>query len=141
MNNTIVNKTLQDILHKYPDEYIICVDRAFGWDTLPELVNPRLYINTDIGQIEIGVENDKMIDDDLIAEYNKRKDQKFKAFEWHESHEPLPDFECMILATLWYDTFRYAVCWYDGKELIDSSDPNIKYDIEGFEKWMIIKEP
>lgn len=73
MDKTIIyNKQFQEILAKYPDDYIICIDRAFGWDKLPELVNPHLYVNTDIGQIEIEVEEDKMIDDDLIEIYYQR---------------------------------------------------------------------
>lgn len=47
------NKEFQDILAQYPNEYIICMDNVFGWEREHNLIDPHLYINTDIGQIEI----------------------------------------------------------------------------------------
>lgn len=51
----MTNKEFQNILAKFPDDYIICVDKAFGWETMPMLDDPHLYVNSDIGQIEIEV--------------------------------------------------------------------------------------
>ena len=39
----------------YPEfgKYLVCVDDADSDDIYPNLKDPKLYINTDIGQVEI----------------------------------------------------------------------------------------
>lgn len=51
----MTNKEFQNILAQYPDEYIIQMDNAFGWEipSSKHKVDPHLYINTDFGFIEI----------------------------------------------------------------------------------------
>ena len=47
-------KTLEDCKKRYPEfgKYIICIDAAKDDDTYPNLKDVKLYINTDIGQVE-----------------------------------------------------------------------------------------
>lgn len=51
----MTNKEFQEILAKYPDDYTIQLDNAFGWETPSNKnkVDPHLYVNTDCGFIEI----------------------------------------------------------------------------------------
>lgn len=49
----MTNKEFQEILHIYPDDFQICMDNVFGWESCHNMIDPHLYINTDIGQIEI----------------------------------------------------------------------------------------
>lgn len=45
-----------NVLEKLPEEqkdYILCIDAADGYESIPRLRNVALYINTDIGQVEI----------------------------------------------------------------------------------------
>lgn len=53
-------KTLEDCKNRYPEfgKYIICVDASNPDDIIPTLKEPMLYINTDIGQVEIYTEDD-----------------------------------------------------------------------------------
>ena len=46
-------KTLEDCKKQYPEfgKYIICVNNSIPDDII--LKDPKLYINTDIGQVEI----------------------------------------------------------------------------------------
>ena len=48
-------KTLEDCKKQYPEfgKYIICVNTSTDDDIIPTLKDPKLYINTDIGQVEI----------------------------------------------------------------------------------------
>ena len=54
-------KTLEDCKNLYPEfgKYIICVDASNPDDIIPTLKEPKLYINTDIGQVEIFTEDEK----------------------------------------------------------------------------------
>ena len=47
-------KTLEDCKKRYPEfgKYIICIDAAKDEDKYPNLKDVKLYINTDIGQVE-----------------------------------------------------------------------------------------
>ena len=47
--------TLEKCKELYPEfgKYIICVDASKPNDIIPTLKEPKLYINTDIGQVEI----------------------------------------------------------------------------------------
>ena len=47
--------TLESCKKQYPEfgKYIICVDASSEEDVIPVLKDPKLYINTDIGQVEI----------------------------------------------------------------------------------------
>lgn len=47
-------KTLEDCKKRYPEfgKYIICIDAANDEDKYPNLKDVKLYINTDIGQVE-----------------------------------------------------------------------------------------
>lgn len=51
----MTNKEFQEILARYPDDYEIQLDNAFGWETPSNKnkVDPHLYVNTDFGFIEI----------------------------------------------------------------------------------------
>lgn len=51
----MTNKEFRDILARYPDDYTIQLDNAFGWETPSNKnkVDPHLYVNTDFGFIEI----------------------------------------------------------------------------------------
>lgn len=73
----MTNKEFQDILSQYDGDYIICMNKAFGYDSEPNLVVPHLYINTDIGQIEIEPDEYKMLQSDTILKamelYDKLK--------------------------------------------------------------------
>lgn len=53
-------KTLEDCKNRYPEfgKYIICVNASNPDDIIPTLKEPMLYINTDIGQVEIFTEDD-----------------------------------------------------------------------------------
>lgn len=53
-------KTLEDCKNRYPEfgKYIICVNASNPDDIKPTLKEPMLYINTDIGQVEIYTEDD-----------------------------------------------------------------------------------
>lgn len=53
----VTNKDFQEFLSQYPDEYIIAIDNVFGWECIHNMVNPYLFIDTDIGQIEIEPED------------------------------------------------------------------------------------
>ena len=54
-------KTLEDCKSRYPEfgKYIICVDASNPDDIVPILKEPKLYINTDIGQVEIFTEDEE----------------------------------------------------------------------------------
>ena len=54
-------KTLEDCKSRYPEfgKYIICVDASNPDDIIPTLKEPMLYINTDIGQVEIFTEDEE----------------------------------------------------------------------------------
>lgn len=49
---------LTDCKNQYPEfgKYIICVNASNSDDVIPTLKEPMLYINTDIGQVEISYE-------------------------------------------------------------------------------------
>lgn len=49
---------LTDCKNQYPEfgKYIICVNASNPDDVIPTLKEPMLYINTDIGQVEISYE-------------------------------------------------------------------------------------
>lgn len=51
----MTNKEFQEILAKYPDDYVIQMDNSFGWEvpSSKHIVDPHLYVNTDFGFIEI----------------------------------------------------------------------------------------
>ena len=51
---------LTDCKNRYPefDKYIICVNTSNPDDIIPTLKEPMLYINTDIGQVEIYTKDD-----------------------------------------------------------------------------------
>lgn len=51
-------KTLEDCKNHYTEfgKYIICVNASNDNDIIPTLKEPKLYINTDIGQVEIYTE-------------------------------------------------------------------------------------
>jgi hypothetical protein len=48
-------EALNDCKKKYEEfgKYIICIDASKDDDIYPNLKEPKLYINTDIGQVEI----------------------------------------------------------------------------------------
>ena len=50
---------LTDCKNQYPEfgKYIICVNASNPDDIIPALKEPMLYINTDIGQVEIYTED------------------------------------------------------------------------------------
>lgn len=51
----MTNKEFQEILKRWPDDYDICIDTTFPWNT-PKSENkklPELYVNMDFGTIEI----------------------------------------------------------------------------------------
>ena len=52
---------LTDCKNRYPEfgKYIICVDASNPDDIIPNLKEPKLYINTDIGQVEIFTEDEE----------------------------------------------------------------------------------
>ena len=52
---------LTDCKNRYPEfgKYIICVNASNPDDIIPTLKEPMLYINTDIGQVEIFTEDDE----------------------------------------------------------------------------------
>ena len=52
---------LTDCKNRYPEfgKYIICVDASNPDDITPTLKEPKLYINTDIGQVEIFTEDEE----------------------------------------------------------------------------------
>lgn len=47
--------TLENLKKRHTEfgKYIICVDASSDEDVIPVLKDPKLYINTDIGQVEI----------------------------------------------------------------------------------------
>lgn len=53
--------TLEKCKERYPEfgKYIICVNASLPDDIIPTLKEPMLYINTDIGQVEIYTEDDE----------------------------------------------------------------------------------
>jgi hypothetical protein len=53
-------KTLEDCKKKYTEfgKYIVCIDVSKEHEVVPKLKDIKLYINTDIGQVEIYGEND-----------------------------------------------------------------------------------
>jgi hypothetical protein len=53
--------TLEKYKERYPEfgKYIICVNASLPDDIIPTLKEPMLYINTDIGQVEIYTEDDE----------------------------------------------------------------------------------
>ena len=60
-------RTVDDLIHileeckeRYSEfgKYIICVDASKPDDIIPILKEPKLYINSDIGQVEIFTEED-----------------------------------------------------------------------------------
>lgn len=57
MINTVDDliNTLEDCKKQYTEfgKYIICVNTSNDNDIIPTLKEPKLYINTDIGQVEI----------------------------------------------------------------------------------------
>ena len=57
--NDLIN-VLTDCKNRYPEfgKYIICVNASKPDDIIPTLKEPILYINTDIGQVEICTEED-----------------------------------------------------------------------------------
>lgn len=70
INSNLCNmiRTVDDlinILEKYKEhypefgKYIICVNASLPDDIIPTLKEPMLYINTDIGQVEIYTEDDE----------------------------------------------------------------------------------
>lgn len=56
-------KTLEKCKGMYSEfgKYIICVDASNPDDVIPTLRDPKLYINTDIGQVEIFTEDEEDI--------------------------------------------------------------------------------
>ena len=54
------------MLKQYPDDYIVCIDNVFGWETVHRMEDPHLYVNTDIGQIEIEPEEYRELDDAMM---------------------------------------------------------------------------
>ena len=52
---------LEKYKERYPEfgKYIICVNASLPDDIIPTLKEPMLYINTDIGQVEIYTEDDE----------------------------------------------------------------------------------
>ena len=56
-------KVLEDCKEKYSEfgKYIICVDASKPDDIIPTLKEPKLYINTDIGQVEIFTEDEDIL--------------------------------------------------------------------------------
>lgn len=56
-------KVLEDCKEKYSEfgKYIICVDVSKPDDVIPTLKEPKLYINTDIGQVEIFTEDEDIL--------------------------------------------------------------------------------
>lgn len=128
----MVNKEFQGILSQYPDDYEICIDNVFGWEdiSIHNLVDPHLYINTDIGQIEIepsdGYRN-----------------------PWHKIHsdkeigknKPIDLKE--IIARKWYDGWRYSVGQYnkitDSVAVLDGYEVVI-YNLDAFDEWMYLPD-
>ena len=53
-------KSLNECKERYTEfgKYIICIDASGNDDTIPKLKEPKLYINTDIGQVEIFYEDE-----------------------------------------------------------------------------------
>ena len=53
-------KVLEDCKKRYPEfgKYVICIDAAKDEDIYPILKDVKLYINTDIGQVEIYYEEE-----------------------------------------------------------------------------------
>ena len=60
-------KTVDDLINALNDckelytefgKYIICIDASSNDDIIPSLKEPKLYINTDIGQVEIFYEDE-----------------------------------------------------------------------------------
>lgn len=74
----MTNKEFQEILSMWSDEYVICVDNALPWETVPDLDDPTIYVNTDIGQIEVYAENTHGLSsetvDKIIELYNTMKE-------------------------------------------------------------------
>lgn len=74
----MINKDFQKILSKWPNEYIVCVDNALPWEVVPDLKDPTIYVNTDIGQIEVYAENTHGLSsetvDKIIELYNIMKE-------------------------------------------------------------------
>ena len=62
MINTVDDliETLNECKERYPEfgKYVICINAANDDDIYPKLKDPKLYINTDIGQVEIFYDND-----------------------------------------------------------------------------------
>lgn len=57
----MTNKQLQEALAQFPDDYNVCIDTTFSWET-PDSKNkviPHLFVNSDAGEIEIGVNADR----------------------------------------------------------------------------------
>ena len=54
-------KTLENCKGMYSEfgKYTICVDASKPDDFIPTLRDPKLYINTDIGQVEIFTEDEE----------------------------------------------------------------------------------
>ena len=54
-------KVLEDCKNRYSEfgKYIICVNASKPDDIIPTLKEPMLYINTDIGQVEIYTEDEE----------------------------------------------------------------------------------
>ena len=54
-------KILEKYKTRYSDfgKYIICVNDSNPDDVIPTLKTPKLYINTDIGQVEIYTDDDE----------------------------------------------------------------------------------
>lgn len=74
----MTNKEFQEILSRWSDEYVVCVDNALPWETVPDLDDPTIYVNTDIGQIEVYAENTHGLSsetvDKIIELYNTMKE-------------------------------------------------------------------
>lgn len=67
----MVNKDFQDILSKWPDNYIVTIDKALPWESIPDLEDPTIYVNTDIGQVEIYAENEHDLSSEIVGEIIK----------------------------------------------------------------------
>ena len=122
----MTNKEFQNILASYPDDYIICMDNVFGWETTHNMIDPHLYVNTDIRQIEI-------------------EPDKYRT-PWKNPKKELPENgeECIVLID---DTIYVAIYWnYDDNPIFKAYSYFTRYNtlvslcVDEITAWMQIPD-
>lgn len=64
----MTNKELKEILNQYPDDYQVFLDVSLARDIYISLKEPHIYVNEDLGQIELSEEVPE--EDDLDPSLN-----------------------------------------------------------------------